>query len=206
VAAWCKAMCLLCSRRNPNSGGVRRLCSLMMFALAGCVAGNDPFPTLARRPVEGPPPASSVPRRCAAAVIPTCAPAPAASTPLPPAVASAVPVDDIPARLAVLDRDLGDAGSRLDRQATVTQAAARAAGTTTEGPLWSTAQIEMSALDRIGSQIGDLHDRLDAVAGTLAEASAGGTSVAGLLDQTGRMLARAAALQAKYTAKRAALP
>ncbi len=163
--------------------------------LAACSGGGGSWPSLARRPIEGPAPATAAVRRCAAAIAPTCGPAVAAVAPAAPAVASpavASPVvasgrDDIPAvsiadvtgQLAVAGRDLDDAATRLGSQREAAARAVLAARGTAEGSeAWARAETETTALDRIGNQIGDIRGRLDGIAGTLAAASATGTDVA----------------------------
>ena len=112
----------------------------------------------------------------------------------------------MPAKLGVIDRDMTDAATRLTAQQTAATAAAAAArGTAVDSAAWGKAQLEITALDRIGNQIDDLRGRLDAVAGTLAAASAGGSDVAAPLTATGRLIARATTLQAAYAAAAAAL-
>ena len=185
---------------------MRRLSISLLLAVTAC-AGGGAWPSLARRPIEGPP--LAVPAgRCAAAVPPTCGPAvaPAVAAVTPPSPVAPVAIDDIAARLTVIDRDLTDAAARLAEQRSKATAAGNAArGTATGSEAWTRAQLELTALDRIGNQIGDLRERIDAVAGTLAAASAGGSDVAAPLAATGRLEARAMALQADYTAAAAAL-
>lgn len=191
---------------------MRCLCCLLILVTA-CAVRGEAWPSLAARPIEGP--ASAGTGRCAAAK-PTCA-APLAATGASPAAAAgtlaAVPTVsvatddvDVAARLVVIDRDLTDAAVRLTTQrAMATTAAAAANGAKPDSEAWSKAQIELSALDRIGNQIGDIRGRLDAIAGTLAAASAGGTDVAAPLVHTGRLIARTIALQADYNTAAAAL-
>ncbi len=215
----------------------RALCLVLL--LAACSSGGGSWPSLARRPIEGPAPLAQGLRRCAAAAVPTCGPAlpasPAvsASTAPPAVVAGAgdrgstptgspavagtadqggapavppVPIDDAVAQLTLADRDLGDAATRLAAQrttATHAVAAGRAAGAGSAA--WAQAQVETTALDRIGNQIADIRTRLDGIAGTLAAASVAGTEVAAPLAATGKLIARATALQRAYETAAAGL-
>ncbi len=198
-----------------------RALGLILF-LAACSGGGGSWPSLARRPIEGPLPASPVPRRCAAAVVPTCGPAPASApavvaTPPQPAsgtAAAAKPVEPAPpvalgdtvTQLDLIERDLSDAATRLAAQRTTASQAAAAARAAGEGSAaWAQAQVETTALERIGNQIGDIRARLDAIAGTLAAAGAGGTDTAMPLAATGRLITRATALQRDYDSAAAAL-
>ncbi len=125
--------------------------------------------------------------------------APVAAEPLPPT--APVAIDDVPTRLAVIGRDVGDAATRLAAQRTqTTTATAAARGALPASAAWTRAQIEQTALNRIGNQLADLRTRLDTVAGTLAAASAGGTDVGMPLAATGRLIARLTTLQADYNA------
>ncbi len=193
---------------------MRRVSPVLLLAVTACAAGGGAWPSLARRPVEGPRPPLTAPRRCAVATgEASCAPGggesvTAAGTPASPAPAVAAPpvaIDDISARLAVIDRDLGDTAARLATQKTATAAAVAAArGRAQTTPEWAKAELERTALDRIGNQIGDVRERLDGVAGTLAAASAGGADVSAPLLATGRLIARTTALTADYEAAAAA--
>ncbi len=180
---------------------------ILLLAVTACANGGG-WPTLARRPIEGPPPTLSETRKCTVAVgAASCgAPLAAVTTPIAPQAATAsVAIDDVAAKLAVVDRDLTDAAERLAAQRTAATAAATARGTATDTPAWAKAQLELTALDRVGNQIGDIHERLDAIAGTLAAANAGGTDVAAPLLATGRLIARAKAMQDDYDTTAAAL-
>ncbi len=141
---------------------------------------------------------------------PSCAPTVAAAEPAatPPVAAAAPPVaiDDIASRLAVIDRDLTDAAARLAAQRTAaTAATAKARAAKADSEARTQAEVERTALDRVGNQISDIRDRLDAIAGTLAAASAGGGDITAPFATTGRLIARATALQADYTAAAAKL-
>ena len=164
------------------------------------------------RPIEGPAPATALTGRCATTNgPPSCLPVTSAIA-VPPAPATPtlptppVATEDIAARLTVIDRDLGDAATRLAAQRTAaTSAAATARGTATNSEAWAKAQLELTAFNRVGNQLGDIRVRLDAIAGTLAAANAGGTDVAAALTATGRLIARTMALQADYDSAAAAL-
>ena len=185
---------------------MRRLPLLALLSITACAGGGGTWPTLAHRPIEGP--TTSVgPRRCALATPPSCLPpepiavAPSTEAPMPP-----VAIDDLPAKLAVIDRDLNDAAARLAAQRDKTVAAATAArGSPPQSDIWAKAETERTALDRIGNQVGDIRDRLNAVAGTLAAAGVGGTDVAAPMATTGRLIARTNVLQIDYESAVAAL-
>ena len=187
---------------------MRRLCCSLLILVTACAGRGGAWPSLARRPIEGPAASVTGNGKCASAVQPSCAPQVAAIE-APPATATPtapVAIDDVAARLAVIDRDLTDAAARLTAQRTTAAAAATVArGAKPDSDAWSKAQIETTALDRIGNQVGDIRSRLDAIAGTLAAANAGGTDVAALLVNTGRLIARTIALQADYDKAAAAL-
>lgn len=189
---------------------MRRLSLSLVIVLTACSGGGGSWPTLARRPIEGPPLATAAPRRCAAAPGPaSCLPASTSSTvggpaaPLPPS--APVAIDDVAAKLTVIDRDLTDAAVRLTAQRATATAANAARGRRTDGDAWAKAQVELTALDRVGNQVVDIRDRLDAIAGTLAAANAGGADVAAPLITTGRLIARATALTAEYDTAAAGL-
>ena len=131
----------------------------------------------------------------------------AAGNAAPPRADSASPaVGDVPAQLALVERDLADAAARLAAQRDRASAAVAAARGVPEGSeAWARAETERTALDRVGNQIGDIRARLDGIAGSLAAASAAGTDVAAPLAAAGRLIARATALQADYDAAAAAL-
>ncbi len=187
---------------------MRRFSPALLLVATACAGDGGGWPTLARRAIEGPPPVLSETRKCAAATgTASCGPAATVVTPptVPEAPAPPVAIDTVAAKLAVIDRDLTDAAARLAAQRTAATAAATARGTATDTPAWAKAQLELTALDRVGNQIGDIRERLDAVAGTLAAASAGGTDVAAPLLATGRLIARATAMQGDYDTTAAAL-
>lgn len=198
--------CLPARAGRPNSAGMRLLPIVVLLVVTACARGGG-WPSLARRPIEGLPVPAAPGRSCAAGPTPSCGPTTPIATPgVPPPPTAPVAIDDVPAKLAVIDRDLTDAATRLAAQRTAAAAAATAArGAATGSAAWTTAQLELTALDRIGNQIGDLRERLDKVAGTLAAASAGGGDVAVPLGATGRLIARATALQADYDTAAAAL-
>ncbi len=187
---------------------MRRLSPVLLLVVTACAGGGGGWPSLARRSIEGPPPVLSETRKCAVATgAASCgSPAIAVTTPAVPQVPTpTVAIDDVSAKLAVIDRDLTDAAARLAAQRAIATAAATARGTATNTPAWAKAQLELTALDRVGNQIGDIHERLDAIAGTLAAASAGGTDVAAPLLATGRLIARATVMQRDYETTAAAL-
>ena len=189
---------------SPYDRAVRQSILALLLVVAACGDRGGVWPTLARRPIEGPLPAAVALPRCAAAscgdaygsaaAAPAVVPSDVAALGADPSVA--VEIADIPARLTVIDRDLRDASERLTAQNTATAAAVAAArGAKADSSAASQAEIERTALDRIGNQVGEIRARLDAIAGTLAAASVGGTDVAAPLATTGRLIVRAIALQ-----------
>ena len=189
---------------------MRRQSILLLLLVTGCASHDGVWPSLAPRPIEGPLPVAT--GRCAERQ-PSCASS-AAVTASPSELAGAAPVansppvaiDDITARLAVIDRDLTEATARLTTQRTAGAAAkARARAAKADSDAQARAEVERTALDRIGNQIDAIRGRLDAIAGTLAAASAGGTDVGMSLTATGRLIARATAVQTEYSTAAAAL-
>ncbi len=159
---------------------------LLVAAVAGCAGKDGTWPSLARRPIEGPRPG-------AAAVTPPPA-APGVPAPVVP-----VAIGDVSARLSTIDRDAANLGTRIGEQrATAADAAAAAKGTKPDGEAWAKAQLELTRLERLGNQLPDLRAKLDAIAGELAAAAATGTDVAEPLPATGAVIGRVAALQAEY--------
>lgn len=135
---------------------------------------------------------------CAALATPAPPVAPAAPV-VPAAVAApAVAIDDVPTRLDTIAGDLADLTSRLAQQRSATDAAVAAARGAKSDGAWSRAQLELSRYQRAGGAIGDARGRLEAVAGTLAAAAAGGADVTALLKATGRLIARTVALGADF--------
>lgn len=122
---------------------------------------------------------------------------------LPPRVPSP-DIADVAARLSTIERDRTDLAARITSQLAATRSATAARGTKTEGDAWSKAQLETTRLERLGSQVSDLYDRLDVIAGTLAEAGANGAEVAGPLKTTGQAIGRVRALEAEVSAGLAA--
>ncbi|MGI4877490.1 MAG: hypothetical protein ACRYG4_08390 [Janthinobacterium lividum] len=157
---------------------------LLVFALAACAGSGGTWPSLARRTGEGAPmvarpaPGSNAGSSVAA---PPVAAAPVAVLP--------VSIADVPARLSTIERDLTDLASRLQQQsATTGTAIAAARGAKTDSDAWSAAQLQLTRLEQSGNQVGDIRDRLDRVAGTLAAAAAGGADVVGPLRRVGLLL------------------
>jgi hypothetical protein len=171
---------------------MHRLIFLALIALAACAQSKGNWPSLAPRAIESAPPITLA--------------AAATTSAVPPA-----PVLDAGGRLAVVGRDLDALEKRWQGQAKTTAAAVTAAkGAATSSDVWSTAQLELTALDQLGNQIGDLRVRLDAIAGSLALSAANGADVSATLKATGAMIARVDALRIQhsqaFTAANAALP
>ena len=166
---------------------MRVLLILLVLAIGGCAGSGGTWPSLARRPIEGPAAGASRPPVIATAIAPAIALAP----PLPPAIS------DARARVATIDRDLADLASRVATQTAASATAAAAARGQTEGDAWAKAQLEATRLERLGTQAGDLRDRLDTIAGTLAETAAAGVDVSAILQTTGRAIERARKLEAQ---------
>lgn len=176
--------------------GIAMRSFLILFALVatGCAGKDGTWPSLARRPIEGP-------RPSAVTAVPTAAPiaTPALPAALPPAIG------DVPAQLATIDRDAGNLGTRMGEQrATVTDAVRAAKGSKADSEQWAKAQLELTRLERLGSQLGDLHEKLDVIAGKLAAAAGSGADVTAPLKATGVVIGRVDALQAEFDAGYAA--
>lgn len=107
---------------------------------------------------------------------------------------------DVAARLATIERDRVALDVRVSAQLATLRSAMAARGRQTEGDAWSKAQLESSRLDRLGNQASDLHDRLNVIAGLLAEVGATGTDIAGLFGTTGQTINRVRALEAEVAA------
>ena len=187
---------------RDTTAAVRWSLSLVAIALVGCRSADGTWPSLARRAGE---PGTAVAgcatpaAGCAAAATPE----PPAAPPLAPAAtAPAAPspaLDDIPARLDTIARDLADLTSRLAQQRSATDAAvAKAREARSDNAAWSQAQLELSRYQRAGSAVGDVRQRLEAVAGTLAAAAADGADVTALLKATGSLIARTAAAGTEF--------
>jgi hypothetical protein len=175
----------------------RRALPLLLLATAGCAATADgSWPSLARRPgeIEAGSRGAAEP---APATAPTAAPA---GDPAPVAVAAG--------RTAEAAREFDAVLVRWQTQRTATEAAVAAArGAAPSSAAWAKAQLELTRLERLGSEIGDLRDRTDAIAGDLAQAAAGGSDVAAALAAAGALItrieaARTAHLQLFETAQR----
>jgi hypothetical protein len=139
---------------------------LILLGATACADRGGTWPSLARRPVEGPrTPAATAP-------IPVSTP-PAATAALPPPA-----IGDVPAQLATIDRDAANLGTRIGEQrAAAADAARMAKGTKADGEPWAKAQLELTRLERLGNQLGDLRGRLDGIAGRLAAAAGAGADV-----------------------------
>jgi len=166
-----------------------RAALLPLLMLAACAAGPaGDWPSLALRPGEVQP---LVVRPAAAgaaggAVAAMRAPAPAAQ--------------DAATRTASLERDVAAYEMRLRAQLAATTAAAGKTGADAE----STRQLELTRLDRLGSQAGDLRDRFDALAGDLARQAAAGGDVAAALVRIGAGIEKVETLRAEQVAAYAA--
>ena len=167
----------------------------LVFLATGCAGNGGSWPSLARRPIEGmrvPPTAKAVSAPVTPMTLPTAAPVPA---PLPPALG------DVPAQLATIDRDAAHLGTRIgDQRGAAADAATAAKGSKADSEAWAKAQLELTRLERLGNQVGDLRGRLDAIAGELAAAAAGGSDVAVPLKATGTVIGRIDAIQAEFEA------
>lgn len=173
-----------------------RLLPLLLLAATGCAATADgQWPSLARRPGE----IESGTRAAEPAQASTSPPAPAGD-PAPVAVAAG--------RTADAAREFGEVDARWQRQRAATEAAVTAArGAAPSSAAWAKAQLELTRLERIGAEIGELRDRTDAIAGDLAQAATQGSDVAAALQATGALIlrienARVAHLQAFEAAQR----
>jgi hypothetical protein len=178
----------------PYGIAMGRFILLLAFVIAGCAGKDGTWPSLARRPTEGPRPAL-------VAVAPVAAPPVVAAPPavLPPAIG------DVTAQLATIDRDAANLGTRIGEQRAATTDAARTAkGTKADSEQSAKAQLELTRLERLGNQLGDLRGKLDGIAGKIAAAAGGGADVAAPLKATGAVIGRVDALQAEYDASYAA--
>jgi hypothetical protein len=159
---------------------MHRLIFLALIALAACAQSKGNWPSLEPRAIESTPPITLAAATTAAA--------------LPPA-----PVLDANGRLAAIGRDFDTLEKRWAEQATTTASAVTAAkGAATKSAAWSTAQLELTALDQLGNQIGDIRGRLDEVAGSLAVSAVSGADVTGTLKATGALIARVEALRTRH--------
>ena len=173
-----------------------RAALLPLLSLAACAAAPaGDWPSLALRPGEAQPLVSR--------------PAAAGRGAAPAPVAAPVPVDavrDAEARASSLERDVGAYEKRLRAQLADTAAA----GGKTGADAASTAQLELTRLDRLGSQAGDLRGRYDELAGDLARAAAAGSDVSVLLTRIGKGIDRVEGLRAEqaraYAGTKAAVP
>jgi hypothetical protein len=174
-----------------------RFAPLILLAAAGCAATADgQWPSLARRPGEVESGARAVPPEPAAA-----------ETPAP--AGDAAPVAVAAGRTAAAAREFDEVEARWRQQREATDAAVAAAkGAAPNSAAWSKAQLELTRLERIGAEITELRDRLDAIAGDLAQAATQNSDVGAALQATGAVIgrveaARAAHLQLFETAQRA---
>lgn len=161
----------------------------LALVLSGCATapGGD-WPSLAQRPGE-----------TTAGALAAQAPAAGTSTPAPaPSVNSAV-VAIANTRLGEVERDLVTVTKRWQQQRGATQAAVSAArGSKPSSEPWSKAQLELSRMEKIGAELSELRERLDAIAGDLAAGAAGGSDVSTPLTATGRLIDRVEALRAEH--------
>ncbi|UAJ10452.1 hypothetical protein [Polymorphobacter megasporae] len=176
---------------------MRAFLLLLAFVATGCAGKDGTWPSLARRPIEGSrPSAAAVGTPVATAAVVT---APAAVP--PPATGAGAAIGDVPAQLATIDRDAENLGTRIGEQRAATAEAAKSAkGTKADSEEWAKAQLELTRLERLGNQLGDLRGKLDGIAGKLAAAAGGGADVAAPLKATGAVIGRVDALQAEYDA------
>jgi hypothetical protein len=167
-----------------------RLIPLLPLILAGCAATADgEWPSLARRPGEIETGARAEPVAAAPTVAaPAAAPAPPDAT-----------VVTAAARVADIAREFAEVSARWARQRATTDAALAAArSAAADTPAWSTAQLELTRLERLGATMGELGDRTNAVAGDLAQASAAGSDVKVALDSAGVLLGRIETARAEH--------
>jgi hypothetical protein len=166
-----------------------RLPLLVLLLLPACASNADgEWPSLARRPGE------ITAAEEAAEPAATTAQATPATQATPSTIATAAA-----ARIADAARELQEVETRWQRQRTATQAAVGAAGNAARNSSpWATAQLELTRLERVGAEAADLRDRLDAVAGDLAVAAAGGNDVAGPLRQAGEVIGRIDTLRSQH--------
>lgn len=154
--------------------------SLVGLALLSGCAGAMPegrWPSLARRPGE---------------MVQTAA---AAAPVEPPAATVAAVSAAAGPQLATIERDLAALDKRWRAQAVTTRGAVAAArGAAAESERWSDAQVELSRLEQIGAQLGDMRSRLDGVAGDLAASDGSAES----LRRVGALITRLEGLRAEH--------
>jgi hypothetical protein len=158
----------------------------LLLLLPACAAtAEGQWPSLARRPGEvdsGSP-----------SVAPAAAPTASATTGDASAAAVAA------GRIAGASKDFEQLTASWRQQRDQTEAAVAAArGTAASSQPWSRAQLELTRLERLGSEISELRERLNAVAGDLALAAAQGSEVAAALGQAGQLIARIEAARAEH--------
>lgn len=182
----------------PYERAMRLAVLLFLPAIVtGCAGTGGAWPSLAPRPIE-----KATPGDVTSPMVIASA-APALSTSLTPALTphpSSPDIADVAARLSTIERDRTELAARVTAQLAETRSAVVARGMKTEGDAWSKAQLEVTRLDRLGSQVSDLYGRLNAIAGTLAEVAANGGEVAGPLKATGQAIGRVRALDAEVNA------
>ena len=163
----------------------------LLLMVAGCAGTDGTWPSLARRSIEGPRPGAVVTAEVAGPSIQA-------------AVVSPVIVD-VSAQVATIDRDAANLGTRIaEQRATAAVAASAARGSKSDSEAWAKAQFELTRLERLGNQLGDLRGRLDAIAGKLAAAAGTEADVTAALRSTGMSIGRLDAQIAEYDATYAA--
>lgn len=162
-----------------------RLPALILLVLPACAAtAEGQWPSLARRPGE------------AESASPAVA-APAEPLPVASGDASAAAVAS--GRVAEVARELEQLNARWQRQRDDTEAAVTAArGAAASSQPWARAQLELTRFERLGAEMLELRDRLDAIAGDLALASAQGGEVKAVLDQAGQLILQLEAGRAEH--------
>ena len=195
-----------------------RVAVLLFFtaSITACAGTGGAWPSLAPRPIEKAVSGGAISPTTIALATPAPLQLPSRpslplSQPLPSLLTQTVPqqpfvsplsspdIADVAARLSTIERDRIDLAARVAAQLAETRSAVAARGTKIEGDAWSKAQLEVTRLERLGSQATDLHDRLDMIAGTLAEVAASGVEVTGLLKATGQAIGRVRALDAEVS-------
>ncbi len=118
---------------------------IFSFMLAGCATGNVNWPSLAYRPGE-----TAVPR-CGAGAVPGAA---VSEAPNPIAAHAAPDLSALTGQAVELCHKLDSLAPRWEAQAAATERAVTAArGDAAGGTVWSAAQLALSSLDEIGTQI-----------------------------------------------------
>lgn len=157
--------------------------ALLLFLPACAATAEGEWPSLARRPGE---------TQSAATVMAAAAP-----TTVPAADAGAVTV--AASRVATIARDFDNLMTNWRRQRGDTEAAVTAArGAAASSAPWARAQLELTRLERLGSEMADLRTQADTVAGDLAVAGSSGAEVKPALDRAGQLIARIEAARAEH--------